>query len=199
MYADPPWLKNASPPAAVQKPRAAPKYKPGKHCPAGTFNPNSFTSQKLALRTEDSITPSMMARRDRYVDGLLAGMNKTDAALYAGFAPSVARREGSTLFREPYVMQRFTELREKLTNDQLLTRAELIINVKSIAFNDRVNALSRIAASQLLAKVMGYEAPAKQQVEFLGGVMIIPAPMSVDSWEQKAIESQNKLKEEVQL
>lgn len=162
------------------------------------YDPNSGTSRKLAHRTIENITPTMMARRDKYIEALLLGMGKTEAALYAGCTKKTAVREGSCLWREPYVQQRFRELRELLTEEQLLTKSELVLNVKSIAFSERVHALARVSASQLLAKIMNFEAPSKSQVEFLGGVMLLQAPAGgLDGWEEAALEAQKKLREQV--
>lgn len=124
----------------------------------GAKDPNSANQQRLARRTLENLSPAMRRRRDDYVDGLLMGLSKYRAAIYAGVPPRSAHKEGSNLWCEPYVQDRFRELREKIDEDQLLTRKELILNVKSIAFDDGEQGGPRVSASALLAKIMGYEA-----------------------------------------
>lgn len=162
-------------------------------------NPNSANQKRLARRTKENMTPEMLERRDRFVDGLLMGMSKYQAAIYAGVPPRSARKEGCNLYCEPYVQERFKELREAIEEEKLLTRKELILNVKSIAFDDREQGGARVGASSLLAKIMGYEAPTKirAEVEHKGGVMMVPMASSVEDWEALASRMQKQLKEDV--
>lgn len=161
--------------------------------------PDSANQKRLARRTKENLTPEMLERRERFVDGLLKGMSKRDAAVYAGVPPRSAHKEGCNLFCEPYVQERFAELREAIDEQKLLTRKELILNVKSIAFDEREPAGARVGASSLLAKVMGFEAPTKIQteVEHRGGVMVVPLAAGLDAWEAAASEAQRRLKDDV--
>ena len=160
---------------------------------------NSANQQRLARRTKENMSPEMLERRDRFVDALILGMSKYQAAIYAGVPPRSAHKEGCNLFCEPYVQERFKELREAIDEANLLTRKELILNVKSIAFDDREQGGARVGASSLLAKVMGYEAPTKIQaeVEHKGGVMMVPMAAGLEDWEAAAGGAQRQLKEDV--
>lgn len=160
---------------------------------------NSANQQRLARRTKENLTPDMLERRDRFVDALLDGMPKYQAAIYAGVPPRSANKEGSNLYCEPYVQERFKELREAIDEAKLITRKELILNVKSIAFDDREQGGARVGASSLLAKIMGYEAPTKIQaeVEHRGGVMMVPLVAGLEAWEATAGGAQRQLKEDV--
>lgn len=173
----------------VKKPVSGPNAK----------DPNSANQKRLARRTKENMTPEMLARRDRFVDGLLMGMSKYQAAIYAGVPPRSASKEGSSLYCEPYVQEQFRALREAIEEEKLLTRKELILNVKSIAFDDREQGGARVGASSLLAKIMGYESPTKIQaeVEHKGGVMMVPMASSVEDWEALASRAQKQLKEDV--
>jgi phage terminase small subunit len=145
------------------------------------------------------MSPDMLERRDRFVDGLILGMSKYQAAIYAGAPPRSAHKEGSNLYCEPYVQERFRTLREAIEEENLITRKELLLNVKSIAFDDREQGGARVGASSLLAKVMGYEAPTKIQaeVEHKGGVMMVPMAAGLEDWEATAGGAQRQLKEDV--
>ena len=160
---------------------------------------DSANQKRLARRTKENMSPEMLERRDRFVDARIMGMPKYRAAIYAGVPPRSANKEGSNLYCEPYVQERFRTLREAIEEENLITRKELILNVKSIAFDDREQGGARVGASSLLAKVMGYEAPTKIQaeVEHKGGVMMVPVAGSVDDWEAQASGAQKQLKEDV--
>lgn len=165
------------------KPRSGPRAK----------DPNSKTQIALARRTATHLTPRMRERRDRYVAALLRGATKTEAARAAGFSPRSALQRGATLWNEPFVQQRFRELRAKLERDELLDFAELALNVKSIAFNEDAQAGDRIAASALLARLFGFEAPQEVRGAIAAGVLLIPVAGAIDAWEQVATAAQRKL------
>lgn len=160
---------------------------------------DSANQKRLAGRTKEKMSTEMLARRDKFVDALIMGMPKYQAAMYAGVPARSAHKEGCNLFCEPYVQERFRELREAIDEALLLSRKELILNVKSIAFDDREQGGARVGASGLLAKIMGYEAPTKIQaeVEHKGGVMMVPLVAGVDGWEQAAAAAQLQLKSDV--
>ena len=158
---------------------------------------DSANQKRLARRTKENMTPGMLGRRDLFVDALLRGMSKYHAAIYAGVPSRSAKKEGCNLYCEPYVLEHFQKLREALEEENLITRKELILNVKSIAFDDREQGGARVGASSLLAKVMGYVAPTKIQaeVEHTGGVMMVPMAESLEDWAAVASATQKKLKE----
>jgi hypothetical protein len=102
-------------------------------------------------------------------------------------------QRGATLWNEPFVQQRFRELRTKLERDELLDFAELALNVKSIAFDEDAQAVDRIAASALLARLFAFEAPKESRVAMTGGVLLIPVTGDIEAWEQAATAAQRKL------
>ena len=160
-------------------------------------DPTSKTQIALARRTAEHLTPRMRARRDRYVAALLQGATKTTAARLAGFSPRSAMQRGATLWCEPWVQQRFRELRAKLEKEEMLGFAELALNVKAIAFDEAEDAGPRISACALLARLFGFEAPKESRVAMTGGVLLLPVAESMDVWEKQAIAAQAALKREV--
>lgn len=120
-------------------------------------SPDSKNQQRLALRTKDKMTPAMIAKRDLYIEGLLLGLPKYQAAIYSGTPARSAHKEGSNMFCEPYVQERFRELRQAMEEDQLLDRKELILNVKSIAFDSNEQSGPRVSACSLLTKLFDWE------------------------------------------
>ncbi len=171
------------------QPRSGPRAK----------DPNSKTQRALAKRTAEHLTPRMRERRDRYIAALLQGATKTAAARAAGFSPRSAMQRGATLWNEPWVQQRFRELRAKLERDELLDFAELALAVKAIAFDEWTTATcDRIAACALLARLFGFEAPREARVAMTGGVLLLPVAESMDFWEKQAIAAQAALQREVE-
>lgn len=120
------------------------------------LDPNSKTQKRIAGRTREGMKPEMFERRDKFVEGMLRGMSKYEAARFAGVPERSAHKEASTMYREPYVQERFKELRELMEEDQLITRKELLLNVKSIAFDEAHKGSDRVSASSLLSQIMGW-------------------------------------------
>lgn len=188
------------PPDGTEPPSDKPKLELVKEVPQrrpNTYDPNSKTQKKLRRRDKAGMRSGMQERRDRYILGLLQGFTRTEAAVYAGVPKRSAPRVGTELFHEPYVQQRLVELREAMDEEQLITRKELLLNVKSIAFDTKNRALARVAASNLIAEIMDFKSPIKLESRFVGGVMIAHQVGSVDDWEKVAMEQQEKLKAEV--
>jgi len=106
-----------------------------------------------------------------------------------------AGKEASRMLAEPYVHETFRKLRESMSEEDLLTKKELSLNVKGIAFSAFINANARVQASALLARLFGFEAPQKSLS--VSGVMMVPVQRSVDKWEEEAVNSQAQLLAEV--
>lgn len=158
-------------------------------------DPNSGNQRRLAKRTAENMAPSMFERRDKFIDALLRGETKYKAALAAGCQVRSAHKEASHMWNEPYVQERFMALREAIEENKLVTRKELILNAKSIAFDDEEQGSARVNASTHIAKMLGYDAPIKleSEVTHKGGVMMVPSS-DPSIWEESAEHSQSKLK-----
>lgn len=161
-------------------------------------NPESKNQKRIAKRTKENMSADMILRRDKFIDAKLQGCTNYQAALYAGCPARSSYKEGSTMAMEPYVLERFHELREAMEEAQLLSRKEQILNVKSIAFNERETGGARVGAHSLLAKILGHEAPTRIQaeVEHKGGVMMVPVA-SLSEWESASASAQAALKANV--
>ena len=142
----------------------------------------------IASRTTEDINPNIKARRDKFIRGRLMGMTKKAAAVYAGVPVRSASKAGAELAAEPYVIEQFARLREDMEDDQLLTRKELLLNVKTIAFDEEGMASPRVSASSLLTDIMGWK---KSKVELTGAdggpiqsVQLDPTKLSDEAIEQ---------------
>jgi hypothetical protein len=145
---------------------------------------------------DDAATVAHKARMDRYVEGRLMGLSSRNAAVFAGVAYKSAAREGRTYAQDRYVIERFKSLREKLTRNELCSFAELALNVKSIAFDEELNAHVRVTASSALSRIMGFEVQAAANGT-AQGLLLIPVAESMGAWEATAIASQRQLQQEV--
>ena len=166
------------------------------------YNPDSASSRRIAKRTADRMTPAMKQRRDLYIEGLLMGYTRFTAAIHAGIPKRSAAKEGSQMFHEPYVQQKFRELREACEEEQLVTRKEVILGLKQEATNHddpESKHASRVTAWCNLAKICGFSKPEEHKVEILhkGGVMVVPAHDSVDAWEASVVATQDALSKDV--
>jgi phage terminase small subunit len=167
-------------------------------------------------RAQGGVALQVRAQMDRFVEGLLMGLGSTQAAVFAGVASKSAQRAGQKYRTDAYVRERFTKLREKLTKDEICSFADLALNVKSMAFDEgetvsttrgrygkqieireSTSKTARIAASALLAKLMGHEAPTKVSTTVNGGVLLLPVADSMEQWESQAVAAQAALQKEV--
>lgn len=162
-------------------------------------DPNSRTQQILARRTAANLSPEAKRRRDVYVDALIRGHTKKEAALMAGFTEQSAQKQGSLLWCEPYVQEQYRKLRDSVEEEQIVTRKDVIIGLVQEARHDGPKSvhIARVAAWTQVAKVMGFEAPVKSEVSLQHNVMVVPMADSAADWEANASTSQKKLKDAI--
>ncbi len=110
--------------------------------------------------------PDEAAKRYRFAEAICRGMTSFHAALYAGWSRTEAFNHGADIRREAYTHKLIAELREKMAEEEILSKNELLLNVKAIAFDEREASKTRISASSLLSKMMGYDAPVKTYAVF---------------------------------
>jgi phage terminase small subunit len=181
--------------------------------------PRRSVNQRMKLpRSKGGVDPRVRAQMDRFVEGLLMGLGSTQAAVFAGVSSASAAGTGQKYRVDPYVRARFLELREKLSKDEVCSYVELALNVKSIAFDESKETITkltskgecyeeqvdattkgeRIRASKLLAQMQGYMAETKVSTTVNGGVLLLPVAESMEQWESQAIAAQAALQKEVE-
>lgn len=116
-------------------------------------------------RTTENINPRIKARRDKFIEGIIMGLPQYRAAMHAGAPRASAAKQGSMLMMEPYVSDRIKKIREAMDEEDLLTKKELLLNVKSIAFNEEEQSRTRVSAHSLLTDIMGWK---RSKVEVTG-------------------------------
>jgi hypothetical protein len=160
-------------------------------------DPNSARQQKIQRRTEENLSPFEKERRDRFIAEYLVDFCGSQAWLRAGFAPKYRYQGASTMLSEPYVAARIREAIDAAEESNLINRNRIIAGLVREANFLGINAShsARVTAFNVLAKILGLEAP--QKIEHSGGVMLCPMTMKMDDWERTAIETQAKLKANV--
>ena len=124
----------------------------------------------------------------------LSGMTAFEAALACGYRKEYAANEGVELLQSGYAL-RLINAAKKKTPDAESLRNMLINDVAESGLRS-FETTDKVAALNQLSKVHGWHAPTKTETEVKGGgqVMVVPATVPVDQWEQFAIEQQRQLK-----
>jgi hypothetical protein len=135
---------------------------------------------------------------DKFVTAVLQGMPLWEAAIAAGAPITGATKAAALLKADQYVQTQIRIRREKLSDFDICSKNELLLNLKQIAFDYTINVQARISASQQLSKMLGFDAPVKIKAQVACGVMLVPAPTSCEDWESVAMEHQQKLLSEVE-
>ena len=106
------------------------------------------------------ITP----QQDAYVEGLLDGKSKTDAALDAGYSHGSSSYK---LERSEAVKNALAERREELSSATQITRAGVLNGILDAIEMARLQGepLAMLAGYRDISKMMGYNAPEVKKVE----------------------------------
>lgn len=139
--------------------------------------------------------------RQQFVTEYLKDHSEVNAAVRCGYLRSVAVEYGMRLMQEPYVQQLIadaTTAQPEDPYDEEELNKRRILNSLFREADDRTEGAShsaRVSALSKLASIHGMEAPTKidANVNHRGGVMMVPAVVDLDTWEQEAVASQEKL------
>lgn len=166
-------------------------------------DPNSQTATKIKRFTEEFMIehPLMKTKRDRFIAEYLIDFNGPMAWIRSGGAYSTATKMASQYLREPYVAKKIWEVIDSLEEVELINRKRVLAGLVREANFMGIGAShsARVSAYSKLASILGMDAPQKieAKVKFAGGVMLVPFVADPKEWEQKAIEAQKKLKDEI--
>lgn len=95
-------------------------------------------------------------------ENLLTGMSQAEAYRRAGYKSKAPEQEASKLFSLPHISQYLEEKRKKAESDGDFTRAEAIKYLREVA-KDNENGSARVSAVAQAAKMLGWNAPDKQE------------------------------------
>lgn len=162
------------------------------------------TKKKLALRTEQNLTPKMKEIRDRFIAEFLRDFNGPNAYIRAGGPATTAVKMANTFLHEPYVAKRIWEVVELLEEEQIISRKRILAGLVREANYMGIGAShgARVAAYGKLANILGMEQTnvnVKGKIDHThkGGVMVVPITPGSDAWEQLAEATQKQLKDDV--
>jgi hypothetical protein len=163
--------------------------------------PTSKTSKKLSLRTRENLTPRMKAIRDRFITEYIRDWCGPSAYIRAGGPSTSATKMATEFLREPYVVQRLTEIIDAMEEEKLLDNKIILMGLIKEARYQGIGAShgARVAAWKSLADIKGIanKISVKSEVTHRGGVMVVPVIPGSDTWEQLAANSQKQLKDDV--
>lgn len=153
------------------------------------------------------LTPEAQAWRDKFVTEYLVDRNPTRAAIRVGYSPSFAPDIATQFMREPYVLREIERRSiasvESRDDPADLERARKRIISKLWTEVDAPGGsqAARVAALKQLSVIYGIEAAKKseQTVTHKGGVMMVPAMLSVSEWENAARQQQEQLQNDARL
>lgn len=113
---------------------------------------------------------TMTVQKELFVQGLLAGKNKTEAYLFAypeekNKNKRTTQNKASLLAKRPEVVARLEELRAGARQDTEVTLNQFILDLQKLALAE-VNPMTlrpgdKLRAMELLAKVMGFDRSAE--------------------------------------
>ena len=170
--------------------------------PPGRPITNMERQAKYDSMTEETLPLKRKMFLDKFVFEYLHDFNAPMAYIRAGGSTSHANTGGASTLRIAYVQTQLRVVREMIDEEQLVTRAEVILGIKKEAHHsgDDGSSAARVRAWGLLAKIKGMEAPTKVDIvdeRPKGGVMEVPMVATEVEWQEVASSSQTQLKTDV--
>lgn len=161
----------------------------------------SSEEQFLLLEHEDALSPREKELRDRFVEQYFVDNDALAASIRIGYPKHIAHVYAQQFMGEPYVRRKIAEREVAKAPDPKTEEAETkrLIRSRLLAeanYNGPGSSHSaRVAALTKLMSLYGMDAPTKTQTEVTnrGGVMRIPTPTSMDTWENVAVKDQEDL------
>lgn len=149
---------------------------------------------------EPEPTERERALLDLFCSEYLVDGDSTKAASRCGFQAAFAKEYGTRFFQKSYVQRRLKQLehaRKDPKVEEEYMRSVCVNVLHKVATNEYERGAARVAAVRELKAVFGIDKqPDLGQGGVRGGVLVVPAKLSISEWEAIASESQRKLMEE---
>lgn len=155
--------KPAEPKPTEPKPKPKKTKKPSsrKSTPGrkNEYDPNSQNAKALASRTKATLNDSAKRRRERFIDRYLVHFVGKRAALEIGIKECSASKTASQFLREPYVLAYYKKRVEALSEDELVSRKDVLMGLlKEANFEGQGHQhAARVAAWAKLGRYKGME------------------------------------------
>ena len=158
------------------------------------------TSTFTAADHTERMSPAERLVRERFVHEYLFDFDPSAAARRVGFHGPEAVEAGRKLMDETGVQRMISERMRQYDPAKEVTMGRVLAGLMKEA-NDRGIGSShsaRVASYMGMAKIMALGETNKTETNVnLGGVMVVPAPVSIEQWEAQATTSQAQLKADV--
>jgi len=112
-----------------------------------------------------------MPRQSQFVAKYALSRNATSAAIKAGYSPRTARQTGSDLLSNPYIRSLVAEQEQAAAERLAVTRERVLAELEKAidVAREQRNPAAMIAGWREIAKMCGYYAPERRQIELRGG------------------------------
>jgi hypothetical protein len=162
---------------------------------------HSQSKERMALRTQENLTPKMKMIRDRYIAEYLVDFNGPKAYIRAGGPATTAAKMSSQFNHEPYVLKKIQECIDSLEEAEIINRKRVLAGLVREANYSGIGAShgARVAAYGTLSKILNMQQTninLKGDIKVRGGIMVVPVA-SPEDWEKLAQVSQKQLKDDV--
>lgn len=167
------------------------------------FAPGEIDALENEVLDFAKLSPEYKKRREAFAREYIKDFNAVRAAMRMGMSYESASANAHKLLDDTYTIHCLDHLRAALDESAIVSRADVLLGlVKEANFAHPLLSThsARISAWKQLSKVLGMEVNKLEvsgSLQSIGGVMRIPAPQSVDKWEESAAASQAELKAKV--
>jgi phage terminase small subunit len=108
----------------------------------------------------------MTEKEEKFCYEYLKDYNATKSAIRAGYSEKSAYSIGSENLKKPELLEKITELKNKLSEVSELTALSVVLRLKSIIESETEKTSDRLKAIEVSAKLLGFNEPEKQIVQF---------------------------------
>ena len=199
-----PWEKPPNTPGVHTKDRADQPLNAAllpKQCDAAPIGAGTTWLDKVAQKQAfEKLTIEEQCKREIFVREYLYDFSQHDAACRTGVPDNAASTWAGKIMREPWVRNRLKEVIEEIDEKVIVSRNRVLHGLLEEAQRCGIDSsqAARVAAWSKIAQILGMMVEKTEQVHtFKGGVMVVPATGTAESWGAQAASSQASLKDEV--
>jgi phage terminase small subunit len=115
----------------------------------------------------------LTAKQEKFIKEYLVDLNATKAAERAGYSKKTAGVIGDENLKKPYIAEAIRAERDKTSQKLEITRESILLDLEALKNNNKtINPNVSIKALDLQIKMLGFNAPIKNETKFSGEVDI---------------------------
>jgi phage terminase small subunit len=112
-------------------------------------------------------------KQEKFIKEYLISFNATKAAEAAGYSKKTAMKIGSENLQKPEIIQAIKREQDKTSEKLEITRESILLDLETLKNNNKINNPNvSIKALDLQIKMLGFNAPIKNETKFSGEVDI---------------------------